>query len=567
MAIADLIIQYGEDDKIIAIDYLGDELEWFKELGNERFLNETLSDAFGDIKNHDILELNTKLFKVQFVTLGTQKQLLLSQDSLMLSLFKETIDKVSEGIQIFDRNGYFIHGNPASEALEGYDINDFKGKHLLDLYDLSEEMSTTLSVIRTKKPVINRCDRFQAKNNKELVTINSGYPLIIRDEIFGACVFESDLSVINNIKNRSFNLEAFIRNEQPVLNQNMYTFKKIIHQSEKMEECIRFAKKIALTHVNVMITGETGTGKEMFAQSIHNFSPRADKPFVDVNCSAVPSNLVESLFFGTEKGAFTGSMTKKGFFELAEGGTLFLDEINAMSMEMQAKLLRVLQEKRYQRIGGSQYHQCNVRVITACNEDPQTLIEHQMMRKDFFYRISSLTVHIPPLKERKEDIALLAAHFSQQLCTEYGKPDMALSAELLEILKHHEWPGNVRELRHVIEHAVHQSSLEDLVFDLSHFPAYLTKDSSVALSNRNTSADGHVNHPSIPEYQTLNDLLDAYEQTVVEEALERAEGNISRAAKTLGLSRQNLQYRIRKFEAFRNGQQKKEVESDDKKQK
>ncbi|SCZ80205.1 sigma-54 interaction domain-containing protein [Acidaminobacter hydrogenoformans] len=554
MAIADLIIQYSEDDKIIAIDYLGDELEWFKELGSERFLNEKLFDAFGDIKNHDILELNTKLFKVQFVKLGTQKQLLLSQDSLMLSLFKETIDKVSEGIQIFDRNGYFIHGNPASEALEGYDTIDFKGKHLLDLYDLSEEMSTTLSVIRTKKPVINRCDRFQAKNNKELVTINSGFPLMIQDEIYGACAFESDLSVINNIKNRSFNLEAFIRNEQPVLNQNMYTFKKIIHQSEKMAECIRFAKKIALTHVNVMITGETGTGKEMFAQSIHNFSPRADKPFVDVNCSAVPSNLVESLFFGTEKGAFTGSMTKKGFFELAEGGTLFLDEINAMSMEMQAKLLRVLQEKRYQRIGGSQYHQCNVRVITACNEDPQSLIDQQMMRKDFYYRISALSVHIPPLKDRKEDIAMLAAHFAQRLCEEYGKPNLTLTPDMLDILTHHDWPGNVRELRHVIEHAVHQANVEEQVFSLAHFPVYLTKGVSVIHTAISDSADGHSIPQLPPQSQTLNDLLDAYEQNVVREALNRCNGNISRAAKSLGLSRQNLQYRIRKFEALSHEQ-------------
>lgn len=551
MAIADLMIQYGDDEKIIAIDYLGEDPDWFNDLGSERYVNEKLSSAFGDIKNHDILELGSKLFKVQFTSIGANKLLLLSQDSLMLSLFKETLDKVSEGIQIFDRSGYLLHGNPASEALEGYDINEFKGRHLLDIYELTEEMSTTLSVLRTKKPVINRCDRFQAKNNKELVTINSGYPLMIQDEIYGACVFESDLSVINKIKNQSFNLEAFIRNEQPLLNPNMYTFKKIIHQSEKMAECIRFAKKIALTHVNDMITGETGTGKEMFAQSIHNFSPRADKPFVDVNCSAVPSNLVESLFFGTEKGAFTGSMTKKGFFELAEGGTLFLDEINAMSMEMQAKLLRVLQEKRYQRIGGSQYHQCNVRVITACNEDPQTLIEQQLMRKDFFYRISALSVHIPTLKDRKEDIALLAAHFARQLSAEYGKPSLTLTPDMLDVLHHHDWPGNVRELRHVIEHAVHQSSVEEQIFSLSHFPAYLTKDLSVLHSPFKTSADGHPTHPIPPRTKTLNDLLDVYEQTVVQEALDRANGNISRAAKALGISRQNLQYRIRKFEALK----------------
>jgi arginine utilization regulatory protein len=550
MAIADLIVQYGDDNRIIDMKYLGEDHAWFESLNSERYLSEGIFDAFGSITDQGILEINNRLFKVQFLSMGTHKLLLLSQDSLMLSLFKETLDKVSEGIQIFDRNGYFIHGNPASEALEGYEMEAFKGRHLLDLYALTEETSTTLSVIRTKKPVINRCDRFTGKNRKELVTINSGYPLMVNDEIFGACVFESDLSVINKIKNKSFDLEAFIRNEQPILNQNMYTFKRIIHQSEKMAECIRFAKKIALTQVNVLITGETGTGKEMFAQSIHNFSPRADKPFVDVNCSAIPSNLVESLFFGTEKGAFTGSMTKKGFFELAEGGTLFLDEINAMSMEMQAKLLRVLQEKRYQRIGGSQYLECNVRIITACNEDPQHLIENQLMRKDFFYRISALSIQIPALRERKEDIAMLASHFAEQLCMEYGKPNLAFSPVMLEVLHTHDWPGNVRELRHVIEHAVHQANVEEEeTFHLAHFPAYLIKDFSAEGSSKKDIA-GDATHHRETEAKTLNDLLDAYEKHVVHEALERTNGNISRAAKDLGLSRQNLQYRIRKFESL-----------------
>jgi arginine utilization regulatory protein len=550
MPAVDMIVYFGKDDKIQKFQYLGEDALWYESINQKQYLSEDVYSVFGMTLNDCILEFQNKLFKTQLIDTPQHSMLLMSQESMMMTLFKATIDKVSEGLQIYDRNGYLLHGNPASEALEGYHIEEFKGRHVLDLYKLSEDFSTTLSVLRTKKPVINRCDRFKAKNDKELVTINSGYPLMVENELYGACVFESDLSVINNIKNRSFNLEAFIRNEQPVMNSHGYTFSKIIHRSEKMAQSIQFAKKIALTHVNVMITGETGTGKEMFAQSIHAFSPRSGKPFVDVNCSAVPSNLVESLFFGTEKGAFTGSLSKKGFFELAEGGTLFLDEINAMSLEMQAKLLRVLQEKRYQRVGGSQYQQCNVRIITACNEDPQSLIEKQMMRKDFFYRISALSVHIPSLKDRKEDIPLLASHFAKQLCRDYDKPELVLPRELIAILTQHDWPGNVRELKHVIEYAVHQANSEDQILKVSYFPEYLMTNQDQAHTTSYTLMDPDEGQfLEDAQHETLNAQMEAFERALIQKVLKSMNGNVSKTARILGISRQSLQYRLRKQQA------------------
>lgn len=550
MSVAELIVFADTENKIAAISCPGMAEGLLGSIDWNMYRGEDLYAVFGTHLEGQIIEFHNRFFMGQLIEQAAGKILLLSHAGVMKALYEETINKVSEGIQIFDRNGYLLHANPASEGLEGYSIEEFRGKHLLDLYSLSEEFSTTLSVLRTKKPVINRCDRFKARNDKELVTINSGYPLLIGNEIFGAGVFESDLSVINNIRNRSFNLEAFIRNDQSEFESNLASFEWIIHTSSVMAEVIRFAKKIALTQANILITGETGTGKELFAQSIHTYSPRRDKPFIDVNCSAVPSNLIESLFFGTEKGAFTGSLNKKGFFELAEGGTLFLDEINSMGIDMQGKLLRVIQEKRYQRVGGNQYHHCNVRIITACNEDPQALIAQNLIRKDFYYRISALSIHIPPLRERKEDIEALSQRFARKLSREYGRGEVMLSGDVYGVFGRYEWPGNVRELQHVLEHAFHHGGAEGALLTPEDLPDYLKSDNT---QRHQVQPPDPVNPATripepFPSSETLEAFMEKSEQAFLRRVLEKHGGNVTQSAKTLGLSRQSLQYRIKKYD-------------------
>lgn len=353
MVFLDLLVEADDKENIQSVEYFGDEEEWYHGIDWSLYKHQNIFEVFGMKKSeheNQILEFQGRFFKYQALKRKKGTHYYFSKALVMKELFEQTLEKVNEGVQIYDKNGYFVYSNTASQKLGDYKAQDFVGKHLLDIYELTEEISTTLSVLRTSEPVLNRCDIFKGRDGTELITINSGYPLEIDGKIMGAVSFEGDMTLMNSIKNKSFNLEAFVRNEQPLTRRRGFEFHDIIYSSDKMEDIIRFAKKISLTDTNILISGETGTGKELFAQSIHNYSPRRDGPFVDINCGAVPTNLVESVFFGTEKGAFTGSVKKKGLLELADGGTLFLDEVNSMSLDMQAKLLRALQENKFQRL-------------------------------------------------------------------------------------------------------------------------------------------------------------------------------------------------------------------------
>ncbi|MDF2572703.1 MAG: rocR 2, partial [Sporomusa sp.] len=454
MAVLDMIIKLDAELRIKAVWPVGEYSRLFEDTISASLIDQKIDHVLGDsLKDHGIVELSNKFFRYQCITEPDGKVLYLSSNGVLLDFYKQIFGYMAEGVQIYDRNGNFLFANSASEALEGYKSLDYMGKHLLDIYDVNEEYSTVLTILRTKKPVANRCDRFMMKSGKTLTTINSGYPLIIDDNLYGAVVFESDLSVLTRLKKRTFNLEAYIGSTEPVGQAPLYTFDDIMHEAENMRDIIHFAKKVSLTDSSILIVGATGTGKELVAQSIHAFSSRRYKPFIDINCSAVPGNLFESMFFGTEKGAFTGSVSKAGFFEMANGGTIFLDEVNSISPEIQAKLLRVLQEKRFQRIGGSKYIQCDVRIISAANENLAELMQQQKMRMDFYYRISTIKIDLPNLKDRNQDTILLARNFLQELCTQYNREQLTIAAEVVNVFQKYDWPGNVRELHHVIEYA------------------------------------------------------------------------------------------------------------------
>ena len=494
--------------------------------------------------NGGIVEIQNIFFKYQIIKDENGYSLYFSQDAMLLNFYEQTIKQVAEGIQIYDRNGYFLYANPASEILECYKKDDFKRKHLLDIYDVEEKYSTVLTVLRTQQAVHNRCDRFKMRNGNMLTTINSGYPLKIDGNLYGAVVFESDLSVLKNIKNRTLNLENYVEDKQPEVENHLYTFEDIIHSSKNMEDVIHFAKKVSLTNSSILIVGATGTGKELIAQSIHSFSPRRHKPFIDINCSAVPSNLFESMFFGTEKGAFTGSVSKKGFFEMANEGTLFLDEVNSISIDMQTKLLRVLQEKRFRRIGGSKYIKCDVRIITASNEDLYELMNQQKIRKDFYYRISTIKIDIPPLKDRKEDIPILSKHFLKQLCKEYNRKQMNIDKKVFDTLLMYDWPGNIRELQNVIEYAFNHAQEDETILEYDNLPDYLR--SSKFVSHKITKVTNKKFFPLINS-GTFEERMERVEKEIIIETLELNKGNITQSAKVLGMRRQSLQYRMKKL--------------------
>lgn len=235
------------------------------------------------------------------------------------------------------------------------------------------------------------------------------------------------------------------------------TFKDIIGEGTELKKAIMLAKKAAALDLPVLLIGETGTGKELFARAIHSQGQRAEKIYLAENCGAIPKNLVEGIFFGTEKGAFTQSTTRMGLFELADGGTLLLDELNSMPLELQAKFLRTLQEGTIRRIGGIKEIPVNVRLIAAMNEDPEDMIRNGTLRRDLFYRLSVIRIEIPPLRKHKDDIPLYIEYFLKKFNDRYDKNCKELTATALVALQNREYPGNVRELENIIEAAVAMS--------------------------------------------------------------------------------------------------------------
>jgi len=306
----------------------------------------------------------------------------------------------------------------------------------------------------------------------------------------------------------------------------------IRYHSRKMAELVNLAGRVAPSQATVLIRGETGTGKELFARLLHHLSPRAERPFVVVNCAAIPETLLESEFFGHEKGAFTGAVQRRiGRFEQADGGTLFLDEIGELTPAVQVKLLRFLQEREFERVGGERTLKADVRIISATHQDLETGVKAGSFREDLFYRINVVTMAIPPLRERREDIPLLIDHFVVRFARENHKKIDGISREARDLLIRYDYPGNVRELENIMERAV------------------VICRGSVVLRNDLPFADLLREPEAAPPGPdgSLNAALEALERRMLQEALTQAAFNQSQAARLLGLNERMLRYKLRKY--------------------
>ena len=309
-----------------------------------------------------------------------------------------------------------------------------------------------------------------------------------------------------------------------------YQFDNIIGRSPSMRDIFHTVERVAPTRATVLLAGESGVGKDMIARAIHQHSPRKNHAFVKINCTALPENLMESELFGYEKGAFTGAVSSKpGKFEQADQGTAFLDEIGDVPGNMQVKLLRVLQERQFERLGSNVTRNVDVRVIAATNVDLRAALEQGRFREDLYYRLNVVPISIPPLRERKEDIPFLAIHFVRKLCKEVGSIANEISPTAIDKLIGHSWPGNVRELENTIERSLVLASGEILQ------PADIRIEAP-----RNTSAPALQQSLLLPEGETL----EHWEQMMIREALRRTNGNKSQAARMLGLTRNALRYRL-----------------------
>jgi DNA-binding NtrC family response regulator len=324
-----------------------------------------------------------------------------------------------------------------------------------------------------------------------------------------------------------------LRDENRMLKQELgrrYEFDNIIGRSEAMQEIFNTIERVAPTRATVLLAGESGVGKDLIARAIHFHSPRKDHPLVKINCTAIPENLMESELFGYEKGAFTGANTAKpGKFEQADTGTVFLDEIGDVPAPVQVKLLRILQEREFERLGSNVTRHIDVRVVAATNQDLRAALEQGTFREDLYYRLNVVPLNIPPLRERKRDIPFLANHFIKKLASDSGSRVESITETAMEKLVAYHWPGNVRELENVIERSLVMCTGTQLdAADIR------LEDAPRPRAQNNT--DPHF----LPEGTTL----DQYEQELIREALRRADGNKSQAARLLGLTRNALRYRL-----------------------
>lgn len=318
-----------------------------------------------------------------------------------------------------------------------------------------------------------------------------------------------------------------------------YSFQGIVGHSQALQQVIEQVQQVAPSKATVLITGETGTGKELIAQMIHQNSPRARAPFVPVHCAALPSNLLESELFGHEKGAFTGAAEKRvGRFEAADGGTLFLDEIGEIDASTQVKLLRFLESKTFERVGSIKPITVDVRLVCATNRDLLKMVEKGQFREDLYYRLNVIPIHLPPLRERKEDIPLLLSHYIRYFAEENNLPPVQISPEALTILENYPWPGNIRELRNFCENSVVMRQGGTLTpYDLN--PRFLQKDTPEALSDKSGSANTFIMKNPLSKEEN--------EKRLLRNALVEAKGNRTQAARLMGISRRTLHRKLQQW--------------------
>lgn len=396
------------------------------------------------------------------------------------------------------------------------------GKNIYEAYtNLTEESSTHARVMRTGKPIINETQLIVEESGKAYVINTSTFPIENDGEIIGTFDISSNLTL------KDKNSEKENRNR-------IYTVDSIITQDEEMLSIKNKIMKVSKNDSPVMVIGESGTGKELVVEALHSAGSRRNKPFISLNCAAIPESLMESTLFGTVKGSFTGAENRKGIFELANGGTLFLDEINSMSTDLQAKLLKVVEDQRYMKIGGEKYTDVDVRIISAMNVKPEEAIKNNSLRQDLFYRLSVIQFAIPPLRSRKADIPLLMDYFVDFYNKKMNKKVKTVDSSLKQIFMEYYWPGNVRELKNVMESAFNMTENDRI--KKSDVPEYF-KLYNLRMEMKHKPITGN----------SLAEVVAEYEKNIIIETI-KSVNSLAEVAAELKITRQSLKYKIEKYE-------------------
>jgi arginine utilization regulatory protein len=452
-------------------------------------------------------------------------------------VYEFLVNQLNEGIHVVDVTGKTIIYNRKMAEMESMSREDVLNKDILDVFTFPEEgYSTLIHALQTGKSTINVKQTYFNMKGEKITTINNTMPVVVKGEICGAVEIARDITKIERIQDNILKR-----------NETRYTFDSLVGNSPAIEDVISHAKRSARTNSSILIVGETGTGKELFAQSIHHASPRSGGPFISQNCAALPEALIEGILFGTTEGAFSGAVNRPGLLEQANGGTILLDELNSLGLPLQAKLLRVIQEKTIRRLGDTEDRTIDVRICATINEDPLDAITSGTLRKDLYYRLSVVTLFLPPLRNREEDIPDLTNYFIQKYNDLFSMHVRGVSMEVMNYFLAYPWPGNVRELEHTIEGAMNLAN-DYSEIEVIHLPLHIRrKVNALNEASDDISRGSTRDNTLLAQGNNLQNHLSDYERAYVQKILSRNHGNISATARELGVSRQSLQYRLRKW--------------------
>ena len=464
-----------------------------------------------------------------------------------LSIF----DDFSEGVLVTNIKGVIVYYNRAMSLIDELPPCNVISSKLTDIYELDETTSVIMQCLAKQKPIIDEPIYYRTKMGKFANTIHNVMPIFNKHKLVGAICFVRDYHALTKTI-----ASMPLPNKDQQFDNASITFDKIIGKAPLFVDAIKAAKMAANTPSPVMLFGETGTGKELFARSIHNHSSRSVKKYTPINCAAIPENLLEGILFGTSKGAFTGSVDKAGLFERTNKGTIFLDEVNSMPVGLQSKILRSIQERKVRRVGALKEIETDLKIISSVNREPHISISDGTLRSDLFYRLGVVFIHIIPLRKRMSDLELLVNYFIQKHNIFLGKKVKKISEEVIEFFKEYNWPGNVRELEHVIEGAMNIVGTNKTIrikHLQSHFSNWSVNSgfSEIGFTNLTGKHDDKFvtnSSGSTPAAAaTLTKKKSVHEENIIKNCLFENRGNITKTAKSLGISRQLLYYKIKKF--------------------
>ena len=456
-------------------------------------------------------------------------------------IYEDILNNVMQGVYIVNAQGQIVWFNDLMQEVDGVNREEVLGiqQELVWEY-INFKAGTSADTLQTGKPSEEKLILYPNKQGRKVGAFMKSYPIYFNHklEYIFLLLFYVDQS--ENILNKiSEYREKFSVSKTRMINDTVFTLDDVLGGNQQIRKLVADARKVAVKNSPVLLYGQTGTGKEIFAQGIHNASLHQKGRFVAINCASIPENLLETILFGSVKGAFTGSLDKPGLFEEAKGGTLFLDELDSLPLAMQGKLLRVLQEKQTCRIGDNNNYPVDCRIISATSRDPKSLIAGGSLRQDLYFRLAVVTLAIPPLADRKEDIPELVEHFLKIYNAEYGLQIKSIDDDVLDVFFRYSWPGNVRELKHVVEYMMNFTNIQ--------FDYLSTEELPSPLKELACSQDSR--HEEVLNTEgCLSQALEEYERKLVQEALDQAQWNISQAARKLGIHREALYYRIKKLD-------------------